>query len=130
MPKLRLASCAVILAILGATGATAAPLPFCAQSDPLARIFRAASGLPPAQPACGNFCDLTGGGTSPISTAIGTSCTIAQSNLRSQLTSYANSVCGLPSCQLKITTTSRCSGSGSSFSVSGYATFGCVDSNC
>jgi len=130
MPRLRFAPLAVVLAILGSTAASAAPAAFCAQSDPLARIFLAASGGPQVQPTCGNYCDLAEGGTTPTATAIGTSCTIAQSNLTSQLKSYANSFCGTLGCHLVVTTTAACSGSGSSFSVSGYATFGCIDSTC
>ncbi|HVR97949.1 MAG TPA: hypothetical protein VMW27_15125 [Thermoanaerobaculia bacterium] len=101
---------------------------------PLAFVFvvLAESVHPQAQAvACGPYCDTAGGSTTPTATAIGSSCTVAQSNLTSQLKSYGNSYCGfVGSCQLVVTTTVACHATGGGYSVSGYATFGCRDSTC
>jgi hypothetical protein len=83
-----------------------------------------------AEKACGPYCDHSWGGTTPTATAIGTSCSVAQTNLNSQLKSFANSFCGTGGCQLVVTTTVACNWTGSGYSVSGYATFGCRDSTC
>jgi hypothetical protein len=132
MLKLRPLLFAVVLMGLLAQAGSAAPAPtlaFCAQVDPLQQIFLAAAGGLQANPTCGPFCNTSDGFTSPTSTGIGTSCTVAQSNLSTQLTSYADSVCGA-SCRVHITTTVACHASGSGFSVSGFASFGCRDSTC
>jgi len=109
--------------------ASAAPVPSFFESDSLKEVFLARS-LAPLPTKCGPFCDLTGGGTTPTATAIGTSCTIATTNLSTQLQSYANSFCGTGGCRLHITTTVACHAVSGGFSVSGYATFGCRDSTC
>src|ERR1043166_7359935 len=93
-------------------------------------VFLAVSVSPQAAVACGPYCDTTGGGTTPVATAIGSSCAVAPTNLTSQLKSYANSYCGTGSCQLVVTTTVACHATGGGYSVSGYATFGCRDSTC
>jgi len=93
-------------------------------------VFLAAFGGPQPAMACGPYCDMLGGGTTPTATAIGTSCAIAQSNLTAQLKSYANSYCGTLGCNLVVTTTQACHAVSGGYSVSGYATFGCRDSTC
>ncbi len=93
-------------------------------------VFLAASVGPQTAMACGPYCDMSGGGTTPTATAIGSSCTVAQSNLTAQLKSYANSFCGIHGCNVVVTTTVACHATGGGYSVSGYATFGCRDSTC
>jgi hypothetical protein len=131
MPKLRFVSLAFVLMSLAASfAASAAPFAlFCSQEDPMERVFLAASPKTQLPTKCGPYCDSPGGYTTPTSTAIGTSCTVAQTNLTTQLRNYANSVCG-NSCQLVVTTTVACHASGTGYSVSGYATHGCRDSTC
>jgi hypothetical protein len=134
MSKLRLALLAVVLMSLAtAFAASAAPLPFFAQQDPLEQVFLASSRaphLPHFQTKCGAYCDTTVHGTTPTATAIGSSCTTVQSNLTSQLNSYAHSYCVTKQCNLVVTTTVACHVSGTGYSVSGYATFNCTDNNC
>jgi hypothetical protein len=130
MPKFRLVPLAFVLMSLAVSfAASAAPLAlFCAQEDPMERVFHVASQRGKLPTKCGAYCDSPGGYTTPTATAIGTSCTVAQTNLTTQLKSYANSTC--QSCQLVTNTTVACHASGSGFAVSGYATFGCRDSTC
>jgi hypothetical protein len=95
-------------------------------------VFLAASGGSQSVQAvtCGPYCDMSWGGTTPAATAIGASCAIAQTNLNTQLQSYANTFCGTRGCNLVVTTTVACHATGSGYSVTGYATFGCRDSTC
>jgi hypothetical protein len=131
MPKLRFVPLAfVLMSLAAAFAASAAPFAlFCSQEDPMERVFLAASHKAQLPTKCGPYCDSPGGYTTPTATAIGTSCTVAQTNLTTQLRNYANSVCG-NSCQLVVTTTVACHASGTGYSVSGYATHGCRDSTC
>ena len=81
--------------------------------------------------ACGPYCDPAGGGVTPSSTGIGSSCSIATTNLTTQLKAYANGFCGpTGSCQLVVHTTIACHAEGGGYSVTGYGTFGCRDSTC
>jgi hypothetical protein len=130
MLKFRLVPSAVVLmSLAAAVGASAAPLPFCAQEDPMKEVFLASSRAP-LPTKCGNYCDTAGGGTTPTGTAIGSSCSVVSTNLTAQLKSYANSFCGNLACKVVVTTTIACHASGSGYSASGYATFGCPDSTC
>ena len=131
MSKFRFVPLAFVLMSLAASfSASAAPFAlFCSQEDPMERVFLAASQKAQLPTKCGPYCDSPGGYTTPTATAIGTSCTVAQTNLTNQLKSYANSTCGV-SCQLVVTTTVACHASGSGYSVSGYAKHGCRDSTC
>lgn len=97
----------------------------------LAFVFLAMSGSSPSAQAiaCGPYCDSPGGYTTPPATAIGTSCTIAQTNLTNQLKSYADSVCG-KACQVVVHITTACHAVSGGYSVTGYATHGCRDSTC
>lgn len=130
MSKFRLVPLAFVLMSLAASfSASAAPFAlFCSQEDPMERVFLAASHKAQLPTKCGPYCDSPGSYSTPAATAIGSSCAIAQTNLTTQLKNYANSFCG--SCQLVVTTTVACHASGTGFSVSGYATYGCRDSTC
>ncbi|HEX4496734.1 MAG TPA: hypothetical protein VIE43_13775 [Thermoanaerobaculia bacterium] len=138
MTKFRFVSLAVVAMSLAASlSASAAPLPLFSQDDPMAAVFLASSHnsspervKSPLPTKCGSYCDTTEGGTTPPATAIGTSCTVAQTNLSSQLKSYANSVCGTLSCNFLVTTTVACHAASGGYSVTGTATFGCRDSTC
>jgi hypothetical protein len=142
MTKFRFVSLAVVaLSLAVSLSASAAPLPLASQDDPMAAVFLAsshnsssASVASPLPTKCGGYCDLTEGGTTPPATAIGTSCTAAQTNLTNSLKSYANSAClafiGNNSCSVVVTTTVGCHASGSGFSVTGTATYGCHDTTC
>jgi hypothetical protein len=132
MSKLRFVSLAFVLMSLAASlAASAAPFALsCSQEDPMERVFHAASRKAQLPTKCGAYCDSPGGYTTPTATAIGSSCAIAQTNLTTQLKSYATSTCGGGSCQFVVTTTVACHASGSGFSVSGYGTHGCRDSTC
>lgn len=129
MLKLRLVPlAAVCMSLAGVFAASAAPL---REEDPVKEVFLASSRIAkPLLLKCGTYCDMTDGGSTPTATAIGTSCTVAQSNLTSQLRSYANSFCVTGGCNLVVTTTVSCHADGGGYSVSGYATFGCFDSTC
>ncbi len=130
MPKLRLLlPLAALLCLASTFSATAAPVPSFFAPDALKEVFLAKS-LAPLPIKCGHYCDTAGGGTTPTATAIGTSCTIATSNLTAQLRSYGSSYCGNGPCQVVVTTTVACHAVSGGFSVSGYATFGCPDSTC
>lgn len=80
--------------------------------------------------ACGTYCANPGLLATPTATATGSTCAIAESNLRAQLQSSATSYCGTPACQLVVTITSACQASGSGYTVSGYANHGCRDTTC
>jgi hypothetical protein len=130
MPKLRLLlPLAALLCLASTFSATAAPVPSFFAPDSLKEVFLARS-LAPLPTKCGAYCDTAGGGVTPTATAIGTSCTIATSNLTTQLKSYATSYCGNGGCKVIVTTTVACHAVSGGFSVSGYATFGCPDSTC
>ena len=97
----------------------------------LASVFAtSAKSVKPLPTKCGPYCDRTGGSTTPTATAIGASCPVAQTNLTSQLQAYANSFCGARGCNLVVHTPVACHPATGGYSVSGYATFGCLDSNC
>jgi hypothetical protein len=130
MLKLRLIALAVVCMSLAAVVASAEPLPIPREEDPLKQVFLASSRVAKLPTKCGPYCDLTSGGTTPTATAIGSTCTIAQSNLTTQLRNYANSFCGTGGCNLVVHTTVACHADAGGFSVSGYATFGCRDSTC
>jgi hypothetical protein len=131
MPKLRLLllPLAALLCLASTFLASAAPVPAFFQQDSLKEVFLAKS-LAPLPTKCGAYCDTASGGTTPTATAIGTSCTIATSNLTAQLKSYGTSWCGNNACKVVVTTTVACHAVSGGFSVSGYATFGCPDSTC
>jgi hypothetical protein len=130
MPKLRLLlPFAAVLCLASTFTATAAPVPSFFAPDSLKEVFLARS-LAPLPTKCGPYCDTSFGGVTPTATAIGTSCTIATSNLTAQLKSYATSYCGTGGCQVVVTTTVACHAVSGGFSISGYATFGCRDSTC
>lgn len=131
MPKLRLLlPLAAVLCLASTFSATAAPVPAFFAPDSLKEVFLASSLTAKLPTKCGNYCDTVGGGVTPTATAIGTSCTIATSNLTAQLRSYGNSYCGNGACKVVVTTTVACHAVSGGFSVSGYATFGCPDSTC
>ncbi len=125
-----LALAALALAAVPATAAQ--PFAFCAQADPLTKLFVATSG-PGAQPACGPFCAGFDGGTTPTADALGSSCATATSNLDAQLKDYANGTCSVvagPACNLMYTTTVACHAVSGGYSVSGYAKYGCRETTC
>lgn len=94
-------------------------------------VLSGSAGSPSVQAVvCGPYCDTSWGGTTPTATAIGSSCSIAQTNLTAQLQSYANSYCGTRGCQLAVTITVPCYATSGGYAISGYATFGCRDSTC
>lgn len=114
-----------------ASAASAAPAPFCASTDPLARILAtSSSGGTDAHPACGGYCDLTEGGTTPQGGAAGSTCAIAQANLTVLLRSYANTLCGGPPCDLDVSSVCQLQPGGLSYLAIGTATYGCHETTC
>ncbi|HEY0552672.1 MAG TPA: hypothetical protein VGG20_00285 [Thermoanaerobaculia bacterium] len=128
MLKLRLTLlAAVCMSLASVFPASAAPLPspFSQGEDPLKQVFLASSRIAKPLPIKCGTCDMATGGTTPTATAIGTSCTMATSNLTAQLVAYATSVCGPRHCSFVITVTIGCHPDSGGYSITGYATFHC-----
>lgn len=129
---------AVLLGIALVVGASAQVAP--ATPDPaLAAVFAGVS-LPQAdlmpQPAarCGLVCLAASHRTTPTISGSGSSCTVAQSNLTSQLRNIATSFCTTNfdgTCNFVVHDTTSCTSIGSgAFQIQGNATYNCSVSNC
>ncbi|HEX4959947.1 MAG TPA: hypothetical protein VF173_03845 [Thermoanaerobaculia bacterium] len=131
---------AVLLGLALVSGASAQVAP--ATPDPaLAGVFAGASlpqtdMIPKPTPRCGNVCLGNIHHTTPTISGSGSSCTVAQNSLNSQLRDIASNDCVNVrffdgTCNIVIHNTTSCTMIGSgAFQIQGNATYSCSVNNC